>query len=364
MISGGAERVLNRLLKLLPNSDLFTLIYRPKIANFDRKDTKVFASWLSSLPKVERYYRWLAPFMPWAIESLPLKGYDLVVSSSWAFAHGALKGNLATQLAYIHSPMRWAWDLKADYLTQERLSDPLRWLAEHQLQRLRRWDHQAAQRPDCLIANSRFVAERIQNYWSRSADIIYPPVTPLPTVTVGECHNAFVSVSRLVNFKRLDFWLEVFRKLPEKRLIIVGEGPEKRRLMQHATRNVEFLGRVSDYEVSKLILGARAFLQASQEDFGISTIEAQSLGCPVIALARGGALETVNPWPNPNASGVLFKELDQESVAHIIRDFDNLGIRQDDCRANADRFSPTSFDRLFRNKLAGLGFTGFLPNPR
>lgn len=357
-LAGGAERVLMRICGLLPKADIFTLINNQKALPKEFANQKtIHASWLNRLPGVDHYYRWLAPLMPAAIESLDLRPYDLVISGSWAFAHGVRKNPTARHLAYIHSPMRWAWDMEDAYLEHARFSGPLKQLARNQLERLRKWDHAAGQRPNRLVANSGFVAQRIQKFWGRQAAVVYPPVAPLPTPASVNPHGAFVSVCRLVPYKRVDFWIDVFKKLPNQRLLIAGEGPEANRLKAMAPSNVTFLGRIPDVEVAGLIAGARGFLQASLEDFGISVIEAQALGCPVIALGQGGALETVNAWPAPGASGVLLERLDTDLAAEVIAQFETYSFSPDDCRKNAAQFSPERFDGGFALELETLGFS-------
>lgn len=356
---GGAERVLSHLLHMLPWADLYTLIDDGTCLSGElRQQHSIKSSFLQLLPGITRYYRATAPLMPLAVESLKLEPYDLVISSSWAFAHGALAPADAPHLAYIHSPMRWAWDMEDEYLAQSGLAPPLHWATKHLLKKLRSWDRLASKRPQSLIANSRFVAARIQRCWGRESSVIYPPVAPLAKIepTIISRHNAYICVSRLVPFKRVDVWIDAFRQLPQRQLMVIGDGPERKRLMRYAGPNVHFLGFIPDHELVGLLVGARGFLQASQEDFGIAVLEAQSCGIPVLAYAAGGAKETIQNVDQKHPTGLLFDSLNPQEVAATIEQFEQYDFRPEDCRANAMRFSPEVFRRQIREAIGALGF--------
>lgn len=356
---GGAERVLSHLLHMLPWADLYTLIDDGTcLSRKLRQQHSIKRSFLQLLPGITRYYRATAPLMPLAVESLKLAPYDLVISSSWAFAHGALAPANASHLAYIHSPMRWAWDMEDEYLAQSGLPSSLSWAAKRLLEKLRNWDRLASKRPQSLIANSRFVAARIQRCWGRESTIIYPPVAPLAkfdSTTISR-HNAYICVSRLVSFKRVDVWVDAFRQLPQRQLLVIGDGPERKRLMRRAGSNVHFLGFISDHELAKLLAGARGFLQASKEDFGIAVLEAQSCGVPVLAYAAGGAQETIQTVDQKHPTGLLFDSLNPKEVAATIEQFEQYDFRPEDCRANAMRFSPEIFCQKIKEEIEALGF--------
>lgn len=348
--AGGAERVLARMLQNFPQAQIFTLFGDSRALPKAWAHKHPQTSWLQGLPGLAHYYRVLAPLMPRAIESLKLEGFDLVISSSWAFAHGVLaeKARGARHMAYVHSPMRWAWDMQQDYLDQTSLRGPLRRVAEWQLGRLRAWDQVAGQRPDLLVANSRFIQNRIQRCWAREAELLYPPVElPGPRYQVEAAPSAgshYLSVCRLVPYKRVDLMVRAFAHLPQRRLLIAGDGPERKRLEAIATPNVSFVGWVSDDEVKSLMRGARGFVQASREDFGISVVEAQGCGIPVIAFGEGGARETVNGPESARPSGVYFHSLEPEALASTILEFERQSFDPEDCRAKARSFSPERFD--------------------
>lgn len=352
---GGAERVLVELCRLLPHAEVFTLFGRHAGLRQLLGQHRVQASYLAQLPKIDSIYRWLAPLMPKAIESFQFQGYDLVISSSWAFAHGIRTPNAIPHLAYIHSPMRWAWDMQEEYLGRARLSGPVRWIAEQGLTQLRQWDQRAAQREKMIIANSRFIEQRIDCCWQRQSRVIYPPVRLAEIGGPIQSHGAYISVSRLVKYKRVDLWVEAFRHLPQHQLIVVGTGPELGRLQQIAPPNVRFTGWVSDEAAIELIAGAKGFLQASKEDFGISAVEAQGYGIPVLAYGQGGAAETVLGQEHAGPTGLLFDELEAEAVAQRILEFKRHHFRPEDCRRNAARFSPQAFEAAIAEQLKPFG---------
>lgn len=313
-------------------------------------------SWLQWLPRASQHYRLLAPVMPWAIESINLKGYDLVVSSSWAFSHGVITDPSAVHLAYIHSPMRWAWDMQDEYLARWSVANPLKRLARVPLAWLRHWDQKAAQRPSMLWANSQFIEGRIAQCWQREAIVLYPPVSIRATSTQAphQAHGAYVAVSRLVPYKRVDLIVAAFNRMPDRRLVIAGDGPEMTRLRKMAGPNIRFTGWVSDQQALDLMSGSRGFIQASKEDFGIAVVEAQACGIPVLAYAEGGARETVSTAPE-RKTGMLFDGLTPEALAQAVELFEQQSFRAEDCRQWAQRFSVENFDRGFREGLGQFG---------
>jgi glycosyltransferase involved in cell wall biosynthesis len=373
--AGGAERVLARMLQLFPRAKVYTLFGDasaiPLAANFHLPSVKT--SWLQGLPGLRGYYRKLAPLMPWAVESLRVRDVDLVLSSAWAFAHGVRLEPTVPHLAYIHSPMRWAWDMRDDYLAQSGLSAHwlLGGLARWQIQRLREWDVKAATRPTRLVANSQFIQGRIQRCWQRSSDCLYPPArAPLSEAALQAIapHGAFITMSRLVPYKRVDAIVKAFGQLPHLRLIVAGDGPERARLQAMATSNVEFTGWVTEDRATALLAGSQGFIQASKEDFGIAAVEAQACGVPVLTYGEGGALETVRPARKLNevegespegqgATGALVHDLHPLSFAQAIAEFAKQTFHREDCQANARRFSPEAFDtgliNLIESTLSG-----------
>lgn len=341
---GGAERVLAEIIGLYPDADIFAVV------DFLEDRTvlggrPVTVSFIQSLPFARSRHRTYLPLMPLAVEQWDFSAYDLVLSSSYAVAKGIITGPDQLHLSYVHTPMRYAWDLQGQYLTSRGLGRIRDGLARLLLHRLRLWDYVSAQRPDRLMANSGFIARRIRHCWRRQATVVYPPVDTdrfqgLP-VTAGD---AYLSVCRLVPYKRVDLMVRAFSGLPDRRLDIVGEGPELRRLQAMAPANVRFLGALPDAAVARLMAGCRAYLLAAVEDFGIAPIEAQAAGKPVIALAKGAAPETLA------GTAVFFSEQTPEALRAAVEAFEQApdAISAEACRVNAARFSRQAFRQAFR----------------
>ena len=228
VVRGGAERVLERLLCLYPTADLYCL-FGNKSAYIEpiSPKRKFNTSFLDKIPFFYRFYRLCAIFMPFAVQSLKLDSYDLIITSSWAFAHGVKKNKNAKHLAYVHSPMRWAWDMEDEYLSRSKIPEFAIKHVKKQLGYLRKWDVIAAQKPDLIVANSSFIQKRILKNWGRKSIIIHPPVIVGGNFHRVVKHNCYISISRLVQNKRIDKIISAFKHLPDKELIIAGEGPER-----------------------------------------------------------------------------------------------------------------------------------------
>ncbi|MFY9314751.1 MAG: glycosyltransferase, partial [Burkholderiales bacterium] len=306
----GSESVLAEILRCLPQADLYTLVdHMPASERAPLGGRPARTSFLQGMPGVARHLRWYLPLMPVAIEQLDVTGYDLVVSSSHAVAKGVIVHPDALHLSYVHSPMRYAWDRQSDYLRAEGAERGLKSaLMRYLLHRLRIWDHRSAAGVDQFAANSAFVARRIAKCYRREAEVIAPPVDTEYFTPGGARSDNYLAVSRLVGYKRVDLLVEAFRDLPDRRLVIVGDGPELRRLRASAGPNVEFAGRLERAALRERLRRARAFLFAAVEDFGIAPVEAMACGTPVIAFGRGGAAETVAGLDAPAPTGVLFAE--------------------------------------------------------
>ncbi|OUT99066.1 MAG: hypothetical protein CBC01_01760 [Betaproteobacteria bacterium TMED41] len=356
VVRGGAERVLERLLCLFPKADLYCL-FGWKTAYLDPNSSKrqFKTSFLQKIPLIKNLYRYGARLMPVAIESLKLDSYDIIISSSWAFAHGINKNKDAKHLAYVHSPMRWAWDMEEEYLSRSKIPGLAINLVKQQLSSLRRWDVKAGQKPDLIISNSNFVGERIKKNWGRISKTIYPPVI---TKQINNQkivkHGAYVSISRLVPYKRIDNIIDAFKHLPKKKLIVAGEGPDRGKLEKNAPSNISFVGFLPDQKKFELLAGARAMIQASKEDFGISVAEAQTLGVPVIAYSKGGASEIIDNVHKAKATGFLFDNLDPKRIAESVNSFENFNFSSQDCKAKAEKFSFSAFDDKIIKALKNL----------
>lgn len=343
---GGAEQVLREILTCYPGADVFTLFDvltaedRAKIG-FETATT----SFLQAMPGIRTRHRSYLPLMPIAIEQFDLSGYDLVISSSYAVAKGVLTGPGQVHVAYVHSPMRYAWDLQHTYLRESGLDKGVKSaLARALLHRMRLWDTRTASGPDVMIANSEFVARRIRKVYGRKAQVIYPPVRLSEHTTDLPRGPHFLAASRLVAYKKIEAVIEAFRQLPDLQLVVAGDGPEAERLKKLASPNVSFVGFVSDQHMRRLMGTARAFVFAAEEDFGIIVVEALSEGCPVLALGRGGARESVSTLPD-RRTGMLFDSADPATIASCVRSFvaQERSFLRSDCRAQAEQFSAERF---------------------
>jgi glycosyltransferase involved in cell wall biosynthesis len=306
----GGEKVVEALCRMLPEADIFTLFYDPERISETIRSHRVTASYLNPL---RRFHRSLLPFMPSALESFDLRGYDLVVSSESGPAKGVLTPSAAKHVCYCHTPMRYLWELYPEYLNDWTHSAWKRAVMRPAARKLRVWDFASAARVDDFVANSENVRRRIWKTYRRESQVVHPPVA-----VETFCHQP---VSELVSYKRLDYAVRAFTK-SGRRLRVAGDGPEYRRLKGQAGANVEFCGRVPDGELRELYSRCRAFLLPGEEDFGMTTVEALASGKPVIALARGGALETV-----PAGGGVLYPEASEEGLQRALEEFDALEAR-------------------------------------
>lgn len=353
----GGERVLESLLELFPDAEIFTLIHRHGTVSARIEARPIHVSRLGRLPGMGRRYRFALPLMPRAVEGFDLGGFDLVLSSSHCVAKGARAAPGARHLCYCHTPMRYVWDRYDDYFGAGRASLPVRAAMAMAAPRLRAWDRRTASRPDAFVANSAYVRERIRRYYGREAAVVHPPVDVDRFRPAPERDDVYVVLGALVPYKRVDLVVAAFGRL-RRRLLVAGEGPELGRLRRLAGPDVTFLGRLSDAEVASLLGRCRALVHAGVEDFGISLVEAQAAGAPVIALGEGGALEIVrDPEREPAAepTGVLFAEQTVESLVAAVRRLDDQRHDADALRANAARFSRAEFLAGMRARLEELG---------
>ncbi len=347
---GGAERVLTEILRCYPQADVYTLF--DFLSSADRNTIgfkQAHTSFLQKMPFIRGHHRSFLPLMPLAIEQFDLTGYDLVISSSYAVAKGILTSPDQVHVSYVHSPIRYAWDMQHSYLRQRGYARGLKsLLARLVLHHIRMWDMRTANSPDEMIANSGFVARRIRKIYGRSAEVIYPPVnqSKLPSPPPRGAH--FLAASRLVYYKNIEPIVEAFRRMPDLNLIVAGEGPEAGRLKALAGPNVAFAGHVSDDELRRLMATARAFVFAAEEDFGIIPVEAMSEGTPVLALARGGVRESVVASP-ARRTGMFFPTPAPDDIAACVRNFvaEEHTFSADACRAQASRFAPERFRAEF-----------------
>jgi glycosyltransferase involved in cell wall biosynthesis len=349
---GGAERVLERVLELFPEAPVFTLVYRPEPFNGTViASHTVYTSFINRLPGAHRHHRWYLPLYPLAIEQLDLRPFDLVLSFSYAAAHGVMTRPNQLHISYTYTPMRQAWHHNQDYLHAAGVSRQIiRLGAPLVLHYFRLWDQSAVKRVDQLIACSRWVAGNIWRAYRRPAQVIYPPVEVERYQFELPREGYYLAVSRLEPHKRLDLIVEAFARsgLP---LIIIGDGQERDRLSKLATANIQFLGRQPDPIVADRLGRARGFVMAAEEDFGIAAVEAQAAGCPVIAYASGGALETVVD----GKTGLLFREQSAACLVQAVQEFERISARFDVkiLRRHAEQFNPQRFQDAFHSSVMG-----------
>lgn len=345
VVSGGAEKVLQQIVECFPQADIFTLVDFLEDRSCLR-GRPVRSSFIQKLPFARKRYRGYLPLMPLAVEQLDLSAYDLIISSSYAVAKGVLTGPDQLHVSYVHSPIRYAWDLQHQYLREAGLASGFRSaLARVLLHYIRGWDSRSANGVDYLISNSRFVARRIKKVYGRDATVIYPPVdvSKLPMRTEKE--DFYFTASRMVPYKRMDLIVKAFSQTPERRLIVIGDGPEMRKIRAVAGSNVQILGYQPFEVLRDHLQRARAFVFAGEEDFGISIVEAQACGTPVIAFGKGGALESVVGLPKERATGVFFREQTEASLLSAVECFERNAHLIDAayCRQNAERFTAERF---------------------
>ena len=338
----GGERVLEQLCLLYPGADVFTLVHVAGKAGPIIERHRIITSFLQRLPLSGTHYRHYLPLFPAAIEQLDLRGYDLVVSSSHAVAKGCRPDPRATHVSYVHTPMRYVWDQFDAYFGPGRAGPVTRLAARTLAPWLRAWDVSSTERVHGIVANSRFVAGRIERAWNRKADaIVHPPVDTARFVPAAEGSEDYaLIVSALVPYKRIELAVGAFSRL-KRRLIVAGDGPELGRLRDRAGSSVRFLGAVEADALPRLYARARFFVLPGEEDFGIAPVEAQAAGRPVLALGRGGALETVVG----GQTGVFFPDPTVESLIEGVSAMDALlpNVDPAQIRAHAERFAADRF---------------------
>jgi glycosyltransferase involved in cell wall biosynthesis len=340
----GAERVFEVMCDLWPDADVYTAVYDESGTEGRFADRSPQASFLQRLRPTSRTFRPLLPLYPHAVESLDLRGYDIVVSSSSAWAHGVLVDPGAVHVCYCHNPFRYAWNARAE--TLDRAGVVSRAALSPILSRWRQRDWIAAQRVDRYIANSETTRRRIARYFSRDSVVVYPPVE-IRRFAPGPVGDYYLVLSELMPHKRIDVAVEAFNRL-RRPLVIVGDGPDARRLRRMAGPTISFEGRVSDARAAELLSGCRAFVVTATEEFGIAAVEAQAAGRPVIALAEGGVWETVIE----GETGTFYESPDPDALAARVAAFDPFAIDPVACVANSERFDVSRFMRELSDAVA------------
>ncbi|MBP2628352.1 MAG: glycosyl transferase, group 1 [Firmicutes bacterium] len=347
----GAERVLEQMLNVFPNADLYSMVdFLPSDKRDFIKNKEVRTSFIQRLPFAKSKYRQYLPLMPLAVEQFDLSSYDIVISSSHAVAKGVLTGPDQLHLCMCYSPIRYAWDLQHQYLKESGLDKGIKgWLAKSILYNIRNWDYRTANGVDGFMAISKFIAKRIWKVYRRESTLIYPPVDVQAFTFCDRKEEFYLTASRMVPYKKIDLIVEAFSQMPDKRLVVIGDGPDYKKISSKAGKNVELLGYQSFSVLKDHMQRAKAFIFAAEEDFGIAPLEAQASGTPVIAYGKGGALETIRGLDKPMPTGVFF---DQQTIASIVETVNRFEEKQEEisaaaCRENALRFAPERFRKEF-----------------
>lgn len=343
----GSEKVVAELIKVFPDSELYSIVdFLSDESKSFFQNKKINTTFIQNLPKAKTKYQTYLPFMPLAIEQLDVSRHDIILSSSHAVAKGVLTGPDQLHISYVHSPIRYAWDLQHQYLREAGLDKGIKGLlAKWILHKLRVWDCRTANGVDHFIANSHFIARRIKKVYGREADVIYPPVDVERFTLNTNKEDYYFTASRLVPYKRIDLIVEAFSYMPEKKLVVIGDGPEMGKIKSKASPNVEILGYQSNQVMQEHMRNSKAFVFAAEEDFGITPVEAQSCGTPVIAYGKGGSLETVRPSGELNPTGIFFYKQDVKSMVDSVEKFEAMQdkISPFDCREHALNFSVERF---------------------
>ena len=345
----GSERVVEQLLEMFPQADVYALVdFMPPAARTMLNGRKVRTSFIQHMPFARSRFRNYLSLMPIAVEQFSMSGYDLVISSSHAVAKGVITGPNQVHISYVHSPMRYAWDLQAQYLEHGGMGSGLKGLyARWLLHRLRMWDVRTAHGVDMFVANSTYIAHRIRKTYRRDAIVVHPPVDVERFALANGPRDNYLVASRFVPYKRVDLVVEAFRAMPSRSLTVVGSGTEDEKIRHLAAGapNITLLPPQPQNVLVRLLQQARAFVFAAEEDFGIGLVEAQACGTPLIAFGRGGVCDIIGPYGEGGPTGVLFDEQSVEAIIAAVSQFETVerSITPALCRANALRFSHERF---------------------
>ena len=347
-VNGGAEKVIHSFNNIWDDFDHYALIdFLPEKDRgyvFNGGNDKVNTSFIQNLPTAGSNHRKFLELFPKAIEQFDLTDYDLVISSSSSIAKGVLTSANQVHISYIHSPMRYAWDLYFQYLKESNLNGIKGWYAKKVLHQIRMWDVINTNRVDHIVANSNYIAKRIAKVYRRESTVIYPPVDIANFSLELNKEDYYITASRMVPYKKMDLIVEAFSKMPDKRLLVIGEGPEMSKIRNIATNNIELLGHVSYLELIHYIQKAKAFVFAAEEDFGIVPVEAQACGTPVLAYGKGGVLETVSD----GVSGIFFENQTVTSIIEGVKKMESIDFDLELVRSNAEQFGKDRFEREFK----------------
>jgi len=342
----GSEKVVESFTNIWQDADVFTLVdfLNDEERRIILKGKKAKTSFIQNLPYAKKRHRKYLPLFPKAIESFDLSKYDLIISSSHSVAKGVRTNKNQLHICYCHSPMRYAWDEADYYLKEANLNSGIKGLvAQSILKYLRKWDLKSADNVDYFIANSNHIAKKIKRIYNRLADVIYPPVDVEKFSLATEKEDFYLTASRLVPYKRIDLIIEAFARMPDKKLIVIGSGPEKERLKAKAASNISLIGYQEFDSLKSYMQKAKAFVFAAEEDFGIIVVEAMACGTPVIAGNFGGTTESVVD----KKTGVLFPNQTVDSIVEAVKNFDVIAksINNSEIRIHSEKFSREIFEK-------------------
>ena len=342
--AGGGEKVLQAIHRLFP-SPIYTLVQnQAELKGTYFQDLQIHSSFIQNLFRAEKKYKSYLPLFPLAIEHFDLRQYDVVLSSSHCAAKGVITSPDQIHICYCHTPMRYAWDLMHDYLRETKLDQGVKgFFAKLILHYLRGWDVHTAHRVDHFIANSDYVARRIKKFYSRSSTVIYPPVDLTLFQEQPNKEPFYLTASRMVPYKRIDLIVEAFSKMPDQKLVVIGDGPEWKKVKAKAGKNIELLGFQPDFVLKEFMQRAKGFVFAAVEDFGIIPVEAMASGTPVIAFGKGGVCETVID----GKTGHFYPEQTLNALIEAIRFFEKREWDSGECRKRAEMFSSERFKLQF-----------------
>lgn len=349
----GSERVLEQMIACYPLADVFAVVdFVPEASRGFLQGKRPVTTFIQKLPGAKRFARHYLPLMPLAIEQLDLSSYDLILSSSHAVAKGVIVGPDQLHISYVHSPIRYAWDLQHQYLKESGLDRRwVGWSARWCLHKIRLWDVRTQFGVDEFLANSRFIARRIHRVYGRNSTVIYPPVDVEAFTLCADKDDFYLTASRMVPYKRMDLIVEAFAAMPDKTLVVIGNGPDFEKIHAKATPNVRLMGYQPYSVLRNHMQRAKAFVFAAEEDFGITPVESQACGTPVIAFGKGGALETVRGLDTVGSvpTGVFFNEQSVASIVDAVQRFElsqpqfvSAAIRQ-----HAEQFSVANFRKHY-----------------
>lgn len=344
----GSERVVESFTNIFPDADVFALVdfLNDEQRKIILKGRKANTSFIQNLPFAKKKHRNYLPLFPSAVEKFDLSNYDLILSSSHSVAKGVKTNKNQLHICYCHSPMRYAWDSADEYLKGIKGS-----IAKLFINYLKKWDLNSAENVTYFVANSNYVAEKISRIYNRSADVIYPPVDVEQFELKNKKEDYYLTASRLVPYKRMDLVISAFNKMPGKKLILIGSGPERERLKKNANPSIEFVGHQSAEKLGEYMQKAKAFVFAAEEDFGIIVVEAMACGTPAIALNKGGTAESVLN----GKTGILFNQQNHSSILKAIDEFEKKGgiFNPQIIREHSLKFSRILFEENFRKFVLG-----------